>query len=91
MTKLVVIHLDDLEDLIERAVGKALGNAKGTEVYLPVAEVAIRLKKSEKTIRNWIKDGRFTRVSGGAGRPYLISSLEVDELSRSANSSPDTS
>lgn len=91
MNQVVVISPDDLEALIERAVGKALGAAKGPEAWLPVKEVATRLGKSEKTIRNWISDGRFTRVSGGDGSPYLVSSLEVAELSRSASSSPDAS
>lgn len=91
MNQVVVISPDDLEAIVERAVSKALRAAKGPEVWLPVATVAARLSKSEKTIRSWISDGRFTRVSGGDGRPYLISSLEVDALSRSANSSPDAS
>ena len=91
MTSLIIIPQDELEALIERAVGKALGAVEKTEAWLPVSNVAARLGKSEKTIRNWIKEGRFTRVSGGDGSPYLISSLEVDELSRSAKSSPDAS
>jgi len=91
MNQVVVISPDDLEALIERAVGKALGSAKGPEAWLPVSTVASRLGKSEKTIRNWINDGRFTRFSGGDGSPYLVSSWEVDELSRSANSSPEAS
>lgn len=91
MNQVYVISLDDLEARIERAVCKALGAAKGPEAWLPVAEVAARLRKDPKTIRNWIKEGRFTRVSGGDGSPYLVSSLEVEALSRSANSSPDAS
>lgn len=91
MSQVVVISPDQLEAIIERAVVKALGAVKGPEAWLPVAVVASRLGKSEKTIRNWLKDGRFTRYSGGDGSAYLISSLEVDELSRSANSSPDAS
>ena len=91
MNQVVVISPNDLEALIERAVSKALGASKGPEAWLSVATVAKRLGKSEKTIRNWIRDGRFTRVSGGEGAPYLVSSLEVGELSRSANSSPDAS
>jgi len=91
MNQVVVISPDDLEALIERAVGKALCEVKKPEAWLPVKEVAARLGKSEKTIRSWINDGRFTRVSGGDGSPYLVSSLEIDELSRSANSSPDAS
>tara|TARA_R110002073_G_scaffold198391_1_gene357408 strand:- start:71 stop:346 length:276 start_codon:yes stop_codon:yes gene_type:complete len=88
VNQVVVISPDELEAMIERAVSKALGAAKGPEAWLPVATVAARLKKSDKTIRNWCKEGRFTRVSGGDGSPYLVSSLEVDALSRSANSSP---
>jgi|AntAceMinimDraft_1070359.scaffolds.fasta_scaffold01938_14 uncharacterized protein involved in high-affinity Fe2+ transport len=91
MSQVVVISPDELEAIIERVVSKALGAAKGPEAWLPVATVAARLKKSDKTIRNWCKEGRFTRVSGGDGSPYLVSSLEVDELSLSANSSPDAS
>jgi len=91
MNQVVVISPDELEAIIERAVGKALGAAKGPEAWLNVAMVAKRLGKSEKTIRNWCKEGRFTRVSGGDGSPYLVSSLEVDALSLSANSSPDAS
>ncbi len=91
MNQVVVISPDELEAIIERAVGKALGAAKGPEVWLPVATVAARLGKSEKTIRAMIHDGRLTRVSGGGGSPYAVSSLEVDALSRSANSSPDAS
>ena len=91
MNQVVVISPDELEAIIERAVSKALGAAKGPEAWLPVATVAARLNKSEKTIRAWCKDGRFTRFSGGDGSPYLVSSLEVDALSVSANSSPDAS
>lgn len=91
MNQVVVISPDELKALIQNAISDALGAVKGPEVWLPVGTVASRLGKSEKTIRNWIKEGRFTRVSGGDGSPYLISSLEVDELSRSANSSPDAS
>jgi len=91
MNELVVISPSDLEALIERAVGKAIGAAKGPEVWLRVPIVAARLGKSEKTIRAMIRDGRLTRVSGGDGSPYAVSSLEVDALSRSANSSPDAS
>jgi len=91
MNQVVVISPDELEAIIERAVGKALGAAKGPEAWLNVAMVAKRLGKSEKTIRNWCKEGRFTRVSGGDGSPYFVSSLEVDALSLSANSSPDAS
>lgn len=91
MNQVVVISPDELKTLIQSAISEAMGSAKGPEAWLPVATVAARLCKSEKTIRNWIKDGRFTRVSGGDGSPYLVSSLEVEELSRSANSSPDAS
>lgn len=91
MNQVVVISPDELRALIQSAISEAMGAAKGPEVWLPVASVASRLGKSEKTIRSWIKEGRFTRVSGGEGSPYLVSSLEVDELSRSANSSPDAS
>jgi hypothetical protein len=91
MNQVVVISPDQLEAIIERAVSRALGAAKGPEVWLPVSIAASRLGKSEKTIRNWIKEGRFTRVSGGNGSPYLVSPLEVDALSVFANSSPDAS
>lgn len=91
MNQVVVMTPDELEALFTRALEKALGAAKGPEAWLNVATVAKRLGKNEKTIRNWIKEGRFSRVSGGDGSPYLISSLEVAELSRSANSSPDAS
>lgn len=91
MTVLVVISVSEFEAILERQLSKALGAAKGPEAWLPVATVAARLGKSEKTIRAMIHDRRLTRVSGGDGSPYLISSLEVDELSRSASSSPDAS
>lgn len=91
MSHVVVISPDDLEALVERAVANALGSVKRPEAWLPVKEVAARLGKSDKTIRNWCKEGRFTRVSGGDDQPWLVSSLEVDALSRSANSLPDAS
>ena len=91
MTAVIVISPDELRSLIGEAVRDALDATAKPEVGLPVAAVASRLGKSEKTIRNWIREGRFTRVSGGDGSPYLVSSLEVDELSRSAKSSPDAS
>lgn len=91
MTALVVISPDDLRSMIADAVREAMNSVAAPEAMLPVSEVAARLGKSEKTIRNWINDGRFTRVSGGEGRPYLISSLEVDALSKSARSSPEAS
>lgn len=91
MNQVVVTSPDELEAMIERAVSKALDAAKGPEAWLPVSTVAARLGKSDKTIRAMIRDGRITRVSGGDGSPYAVSSLEVDELSRSASSSPDAS
>ena len=91
MTQLVVISPDDLRCLIADAVKDAMQHTSQPEAWLPVGTVAERLGKSEKTIRNWIKEGRFTRVSGGEGSPYLVSSLEVGELSRSASSSAEAS
>lgn len=91
MTSVIVISPDELRALIGEAVRDAMRATAKPEAWLPVANVAERLGKSEKTIRSWIADGRFTRVSGGDGRPYLISSLEVDALSRSASSAPDAS
>ena len=91
MANIVVMETDDLRCLISEAVHDALQATAKPEAWLPVGQVAALLCKSEKTIRKWIKEGRFTRVSGGDGSPYLISSLEVGELSRSANSSPDAS
>lgn len=91
MNQVIVTSPDQLEEMIERAVNKALGASRGPEAWLPVSIVAKRLGKSEKTIRTMIHDGRLTRVSGGDGSPYAVSSLEVDALSLSANSSPDAS
>lgn len=91
MNQVIVITPDQLEVMIERVVSKALGAAKGPEAWLPVASVANRLGKDPKTIRAMIKDGRLTRVSGGDGSPYAVSSWEVDALSCSANSSPEAS
>lgn len=91
MNQVVLITPDELKALIHSAVCEALGAAKGPEVWLPVATVAERLKKDPKTIRAMIHDGRLTRVSGGDGSPYAVSSLEVDALSLPANSSPDAS
>lgn len=91
MTAVIVISPDELRSIVAEAVRDAMNAATKPEAWLSVPAVADRLGKSDKTIRNWIADGRFTRVSGGEGRPYLISSLEVDALSRSASSSPDAS
>ena len=91
MASVIVISPDELRCMIGEAVREAMQATAKPEAWLPVAEVARRLGKSEKTIRNWIADGRFTRYSGGDGKPYLISSLEVEALSRSANSAPDAS
>lgn len=91
MNPVIVISPDELRNMIGEAVRDAMLCTAKTEAWLPVAMVAERLGKSDKTIRNWIREGRFTRVSGGDGSPYLVSSLEVDALSRSANSSPDAS
>jgi hypothetical protein len=91
MNQFVLISPDELRAMMLSVVSEALGATKGPEVWFTVAMAANRLGKSDKTIRNWIKEGRFTRVSGGDGSPYLVSSLEVDALSLSANSSPDAS
>lgn len=91
MTEIAVISMSDLEAVVKRAVSEAIESAKPPEAWLTVDEVARRLSKSERTIRNWIHDGRFSRVTGGDGCPYLLSSLEVAELMRSANSSGDAS
>ena len=91
MTEVVVISPDELRNIVAEAVREAMGAHAQTEAWLPVSTVAERLGKSEKTIRNWIVDGRFMRFTGGDGKPYLISSLEVDALSCAARSSPDAS
>lgn len=91
MSNLVVISPDDLQAMIRDAVKDAMQAATKPETWLPVSVVSERLGKSEKTIRNWISDGRFQRWNGGDGKPYLVSSLEVDALSRDASSSPDAS
>ncbi|SFU89151.1 Helix-turn-helix domain-containing protein [Aliiroseovarius crassostreae] len=91
MSNVVVIAPEELRNLIGEAVRDAMKATAKPEAWLPVATVAERLGKSEKTIRNWIKEGRFTRVSGGDGAHYLVSSLEVGELSRLANSSAEAS
>ncbi len=91
MTSVIVVAKEELRNLIREAVRAELATGGKSEAWLSVSIVADRLGKSEKTIRAWIKDGRFTRYSGGDGRPYLVSSLEVEELRRSANSSPDAS
>ncbi len=89
MTAVIVISPDELRSMIAEAVREAMGSATKPEAWLTVPAVALRLGKHEKTIRNWIKDGRLIRVSGGDGCPYLISSLEVEALSLAANSSPE--
>ena len=66
MTAVIVISPDELRSLIDEAVRGAIQATAQPEAWLPVAKVAERLGKSEKTIRNWITDGRFVRVSGGA-------------------------
>ncbi|WP_146259478.1 helix-turn-helix transcriptional regulator [Palleronia aestuarii] len=91
MAAVIVVSPDELRSLVVEAVREAMQTTKKPEAWLPVPNVAERLGKSERTIRAWIKDGRFNRVSGGNGCPYLISSLEVEALSRSANSSPEAS
>ncbi|SFC77530.1 helix-turn-helix domain-containing protein [Tropicimonas isoalkanivorans] len=91
MNSVIVISPDELRSIIAEVVREAMQTTVEPEVWLPVPNVAHRLGKSEKTIRNWLGDGRFTRYSGGDGKPYLISSLEVEALSRSASSSPDAS
>jgi hypothetical protein len=91
VNQVVVISPDELKALIQSAISEALGASRGPEVWLPVGIVATRLGKSEKTVRAMIHDGRLVRVSGGDGSPYSVSSLEVDALSVSANSSPDAS
>ncbi|WP_172327837.1 AlpA family transcriptional regulator [Mangrovicoccus sp. HB161399] len=91
MNGVILITPDELRSLIGAAVRDAMQATTAPEAWLPVPTVATRLGKSEKTIRNWIRDGRFTRFSGGDGCPYLISSREVDALSSSASSAPDAS
>lgn len=88
MNAVVVISPDDLQAMIRDAVKDAMQATTKPETMLPVSVVSECLGKSEKTIRAWIADGRFTRWSGGDGKPYLVSSLEVDALSRAANSAP---
>ncbi|WP_298916376.1 helix-turn-helix domain-containing protein [uncultured Algimonas sp.] len=91
MTQLIVMSPDDLKTLVHGAVLEAIGATKKPEVWLTVQEVAKRLGKTDKTIRRWISESILTRVSAGDGSPYRISSLEVAELSRSANSCGDVS
>lgn len=91
MASVFVMPPDELREMIFEAVHEAMQATARPEAWIPVDIAAERLGKTPKTIRNWIKDGRFNRFSGGDGQPYLISSLEIDELSRSAKSAPDAS
>jgi hypothetical protein len=91
MASVIVTSPEELRVLVLDAVHEAIQATAKPEAWLPVDIVAERLCKTPKTIRNWIKDGRFNRYSGGDGQPYLISSLEIDELIRSAKSAPDAS
>lgn len=91
MASVIVTSPEELRDLVQDAVQRAMRATAKPEAWLPVEIAAARLGKTPKTIRNWIKDGRFNRYSGGDGQPYLISSLEIDEFSRFAKSAPDAS
>ncbi len=91
MASVIVLSPEELRELVFQAVQEAMQTNTKPEAWIPVNIAATRLGVVPKTIRNWIKDGRFNRYSGGDGQPYLISSLEIDELSRSAKSAPDAS
>ncbi len=91
MISVTITSPEELGELVLKAVHEALQATAKPEAWIPVDIAAERLGKTPKTIRNWIKDGRFNRYSGGDGQPYLISSLELDELSRSTRSAPEAS
>lgn len=91
MASVIVTSPEELRVLVLEAVREAIQATARPEAWLPVDIVAERVGRTPKTIRNWIKDGRINRYTGGESHPYLISSLEIDALSSSAKFAPEAS
>jgi excisionase family DNA binding protein len=61
---LVIMHPEDLESLVERAVRRALETGATVEV-LSTAEAAALARRSPKTVRRWIRTRRLRAQRSG--------------------------
>lgn len=48
--------------------------------YMTITQAAVKLKRSEMTIRRWIKSGKIKAIWVDCGRKLDISQDEVDRL-----------
>jgi excisionase family DNA binding protein len=71
-----VLTEEDLERIIERAVGKALAQAAVTDV-LSTADAARYAQRSEDTIRRWIDEGLPAQKRG---RSWAIKKADLDRF-----------
>lgn len=62
----VVLSADELHDLVTNAVREALANTNASQPeYLNLAQAAEVLNASQRSVRNWAKDGGLPALRAG--------------------------
>jgi excisionase family DNA binding protein len=73
----VVLTPEQLEDLVERAIGRALARGGGPAV-LTTAQAAEVAGRSEKTVRGWVTSGALK--ASRRGRTIAIRREDLDRF-----------
>ncbi len=91
----VLLSQEQLEEIVERAVERALGRVGQAPAplpatgYLTVAQAAKHAGCSEDTIREWIHAGRLPRRRVGAGRGhYRVALADLEAAMRAGDAPP---
>lgn len=74
---LMIVSQDDLERVVQKAIGKLLDQRENkSEVYLTAEETAKRLKVDRSTLWRWNKEGYLVSTKVGSKVRYKLSDVE---------------
>lgn len=74
---LMIVSQDDLELVVQKAIGKLLDQRENKpEVYLTAEETARRLKVDRSTLWRWNKEGYLVSAKVGSKVRYKLSDVE---------------
>lgn len=74
---LMIVSQDDLERVVQKAIGKLLDLRENKpEIYLTAEETAKRLKVDRSTLWRWNKEGYLVSTKVGSKVRYKLSEVE---------------
>lgn len=74
---LMIVSQDDLEHVVQKAIGQLLDQRENKpEVYLTAEETAKRLKVDRSTLWRWNKEGYLVSTKVGSKVRYKLSDVE---------------